>query len=168
MRRSCRKKRDDVSLRYVTFTCGRNKKSKAKTTNVLRLQANQKIGCNAKIGGHLVIVTEKWVIENLILEHNHAMSPSKSRVLSMQPFHWSFIKRQLEINEEAGIKMAQSFKSIVVEADGFENVSFLKRDARNHVDKVRRLRLGEEDAIAIQRYLKKNKQKMMSFTSVLT
>ncbi|KAH9770356.1 protein FAR1-RELATED SEQUENCE [Citrus sinensis] len=51
--------------------------------------------------------------------------------------------------------MAQSFKSIVVEAGGFENVSFLERDARNHVDKVRRLRLGEGDAIAIQRYFQK-------------
>ena len=51
--------------------------------------------------------------------------------------------------------MAQSFKSIVVKAGGFENVSFLERDARNRVDKVRRLRLGEEDAVAIQRYCKK-------------
>ncbi|KAH9653775.1 protein FAR1-RELATED SEQUENCE [Citrus sinensis] len=115
MRRSCRKG-DDGSLRYVTFTCGRNGKSKAKATNVLRLQPNQKIGCNAKIGGRLDI---------------------------------------LEINEEGGIKMTQSFKSIVVDAGGFENVSFLERDARNHVDKVRRLRLGEGDAIAIQRYFQK-------------
>ncbi|XP_024035513.1 protein FAR1-RELATED SEQUENCE 5-like [Citrus sinensis] len=115
IRRSCRK-RDDESLRYVTFTCGRNGKSKAKATNVLRLQPNQKIRCNTKIGGRLDI---------------------------------------LEINEEAGIKMAQSFKSIVVEASGFENVSFLERDARNHVNKVRRLRLGEGDVIAIQRYFQK-------------
>ncbi|XP_024037579.1 protein FAR1-RELATED SEQUENCE 5-like [Citrus clementina] len=86
MRRSCRKG-DDGSLRYVTFTCRRNDKSKAKATNVLRLQPNQKIGCNAKIEGRLDI---------------------------------------LEINEEAGIKMAQRFKSIVVEAGGFENVSFLE------------------------------------------
>ena len=51
--------------------------------------------------------------------------------------------------------MAQSFKSIVVEAGGFENVSFLERDARKHIDKVRWLRLGEGDAVAIQRYFKK-------------
>ena len=66
-----------------------------------------------------------------------------------------FVKKQLEINEEAGIKMAQSFKSIIVEADGFENVSFLERDARNHVDNVRRLRFEEGDVVAIQRYFKK-------------
>ncbi|KAH9727256.1 protein FAR1-RELATED SEQUENCE [Citrus sinensis] len=149
MRRSCRKG-DDGSLRYVTFTCGRNGKSKAKATNVLQLQPNQKIGCNAKIGGRLDIVSGKWVIGNLILEHNHAVSPSKSRYYRCNRFISPFVKKQLEINEEAGIKMAQSFKSIVVEAGDFENVSFLERDARNHVDKVRRLRLGEGDAIAIQ------------------
>ncbi|KAH9702052.1 protein FAR1-RELATED SEQUENCE [Citrus sinensis] len=154
MRRSCRKG-DDGSLRYVTFTCGRNGKSKAKSTNVLRLQPNQKIGCNAKIGGRLDFVSGKWVIGNLILEHNHAVSPSKSRYYRCNYTISPFVKKQLKINEKAGIKMAQSFKSIVVEAGGFENVSFLERDARNHVDKVRRLRLRERDAIAIQRHFQK-------------
>ena len=52
--------------------------------------------------------------------------------------------------------MAQSFKSIVVEAGGFESVPFLeKKYARNYVDKVRQLRLGKGDAAAIQKYFKK-------------
>ncbi|KAH9805086.1 protein FAR1-RELATED SEQUENCE [Citrus sinensis] len=51
--------------------------------------------------------------------------------------------------------MAQSFKSIVVEAGGYENVAFLEKDARNYVDKARRLRLGEGDAAAIQKYFQK-------------
>ncbi|KAH9723716.1 hypothetical protein KPL70_007220 [Citrus sinensis] len=46
-------------------------------------------------------------------------------------------------------------KAKATNAGGFENVSFLERDARNHVDKVRRLRLEEGDAIAIQRYFQK-------------
>ncbi|KAH9795178.1 protein FAR1-RELATED SEQUENCE [Citrus sinensis] len=100
--RRSRRKGDDESLRYVTFACGRNGKSKAKPTN-------------------------------------------------------------LEINEEVGIKMAQSFKSIVVKAGGFENVSFLERDARNRVDKVRRLRLGEEDAVAIQRVAYKDFGDVVTF-----
>ena len=32
--------------------------------------------------------------------------------------------------------MDQSFKSIVVEIGGFENIWFLERYARNHVDKA--------------------------------
>ena len=59
--------------------------------------------------------------------------------------------------------MTQSFKSIVIEAGGFENVSLLERDARNHVDKVRRLRFGERDAAIIQRYFKKIQTKNDGF-----
>ena len=39
MRRSC-KKGDDGNMRYVTFTCGQNDKSKGKSHHVLRLQPN--------------------------------------------------------------------------------------------------------------------------------
>ncbi|KAH9768887.1 protein FAR1-RELATED SEQUENCE [Citrus sinensis] len=135
----------------------------------LRLQPNQKIGCNAKIGGRLDFVCGKWVIGNLIFEHNHAVSPSKSRYYRCNRTISPFVKKQLEINEEVGIKMAQSFKSIVVEASGFENVSFLERDARNHVDKVRRLRLGEGDAVAIQRAAYKDFGDVVTFdTTYLT
>ena len=108
-------------------------------------------------------VTGKWVIGNLFLEHNHAVSPSKSRYYRCDCTISPYVKKHLEINEEVGIKMAQSFKSIVVEAGGFENVSFLEKDARNHVDKVRRLRLGEEDAAAIQKYFKKIQAKNDGF-----
>ena len=94
-------------------------------------------------------VSGKWVIGNLFLEHNHAVSPSKSRYYRCNHSISPYVKKQLEINEEAGIKMAQSFKFIVVEAGGYESVPFLEKDARNHVDKARQLRLGEGDAIAI-------------------
>ena len=146
MRRSC-KKGDDGNMRYVTFICGRNGKSKCKSHHVLRPQPNQKIGCNAKIGG--CFVNGKMVIGNLFLEHNHAVNPSKSRYYRCNCTVSPYVKKQLEINKEVGIKMAQNFKSIVVEAGGYENVSILEKDARNHVDKARRLRLGEEDAAAI-------------------
>ena len=51
--------------------------------------------------------------------------------------------------------MVQSFKSIVIEVGGYENVAFLEKDARNHVDKARQLRLGEGDAVAIKKYFQK-------------
>ena len=58
---------------------GETASQKKKSNHVLRLQPNQKIGYNAKIGGRLDFVSGKWVTENLYLEHNHAVSPSKSR-----------------------------------------------------------------------------------------
>lgn len=72
----------------------------------------------------------------------------------MLTYHQFLCKKQLKINEEVGIKIAQNFNSIVVEVGGFENVSLLERDARNYVDKMRRLRLGEGDAVILN-YFKK-------------
>ena len=65
------------------------------------------------------------------------------------------MKRQLELNAKAGIKMNKSFNSLVVEAGGHENLPFLEKDCRNHMDKVKRLELGEGDAVAMNKYFLK-------------
>ena len=44
-----------------------------------------------------------------------------------------------------------------------ENVSFLQKDCRNHVDKVRRLQLGEGDAMAILKYFETKQAKCDGF-----
>jgi len=51
--------------------------------------------------------------------------------------------------------MHKSYNSTVVEAGGYENLSFVQKDCRNYIDKVRRLRLGEGDTVAIQTYFSK-------------
>ena len=48
--------------------------------------------------------------------------------------------------------MHTSYNSAVVEVGGYENLSFVEMDCRNYIDKIRRLRLGERDATAIQVY----------------
>ena len=50
--------------------------------------------------------------------------------------------------------MNKSFNSFVVEKGGHENVPFLERDCRNHVQRLRRsrLRLGKGDADAMLEY----------------
>ncbi|XP_052198397.1 protein FAR1-RELATED SEQUENCE 4-like [Diospyros lotus] len=40
-------------------------------------------------------------------------------------------------------------------SDGYENLTFVEKDCRNYIDQVRRLRLGEGDAVAIQAYFSK-------------
>lgn len=52
----------------------------------------------------------------------------------------------------AEIPLHNSFNSIVVEVGGYENMTRVKNYCRNYVEKVRRLRLGEGDAAAIQAY----------------
>ncbi|KAH9697326.1 protein FAR1-RELATED SEQUENCE [Citrus sinensis] len=56
---------------------------------------------------------------------------------------------------ELGIKLCKNYQSLVIEAGGHENVSFIERDCRNHVQKERRLRLGDGDDTALQNYFMK-------------
>jgi hypothetical protein len=62
------------------------------------------------------------------------------------------VKKRLELNHQAGINVSRNFRSLVVEANGYENLTFGEKDCRNYIDKVRRLRLGRGDADAIQSY----------------
>ncbi|XP_028109969.1 protein FAR-RED IMPAIRED RESPONSE 1-like [Camellia sinensis] len=56
------------------------------------------------------------------------------------------VKKRLEVNDAAGIGVARNFHSMVVEAGGYEALTFDERDARNYIEKARRLRLGLGDA----------------------
>ncbi|XP_028063901.1 protein FAR-RED IMPAIRED RESPONSE 1-like [Camellia sinensis] len=60
--------------------------------------------------------------------------------------------RTLEINDQAGIGVSRNFHSMVVEAGGYESLTFDERDAMNYIERARRLRLGEGDAESIQSY----------------
>ncbi|XP_022868500.1 protein FAR1-RELATED SEQUENCE 5-like [Olea europaea var. sylvestris] len=55
----------------------------------------------------------------------------------------------------AGIPLHKSYNSAVVEAGGYENMTCIEKDCRNYVEQVRRLKLGEGDAAAIQLYFSK-------------
>ncbi|XP_052198420.1 protein FAR1-RELATED SEQUENCE 5-like [Diospyros lotus] len=68
-------------------------------------------------------------------------------------YHVGFpVKRRSSRKGEDGVL---SYNSAVVEAGGYENLTFVEKDCRNYIDQVRRLRLGEGDAAAIQAYFSK-------------
>ena len=56
---------------------------------------------------------------------------------------------------------------MVVEANGYENMSFGEKDCRNYIGKVRRLRLGVGDAEAIQNYFVKMQKQNSQFYYVI-
>ncbi|XP_052207683.1 protein FAR1-RELATED SEQUENCE 5-like [Diospyros lotus] len=59
---------------------------------------------------------------------------------------------KLEVNDVAGIPLYKSFNSAVVEAGGNKQMTCVEKDCRNYIEKVRLLRLGEGDVVAIQAY----------------
>ncbi|XP_022847495.1 protein FAR1-RELATED SEQUENCE 5-like [Olea europaea var. sylvestris] len=96
-----------------------------------------------------------WRINILNLDHNHKTSPSKSRLYRCNRELSTHVKRRLEVNDMAGIPLHKSFNSTVIEVGGYENMTCVEKDCRNYVEQVRRLRLGEGDAVAIQSYFSK-------------
>ncbi|KAH9704397.1 protein FAR1-RELATED SEQUENCE [Citrus sinensis] len=155
MRRSSRKDSDGI-LRNVSFACGRSGETRSKSTNILKPQPNIKTGCSARLGDGLGD-DGKWMIQSLNLEHNHPLlTPTKSRLFRCnRSLINAHAKKKLDINDRAGIKLSKNYQSLVIEAGGHENVTFIERDCRNHIQKERRLRLGDGDAAALQNYFMK-------------
>ncbi|XP_052193932.1 protein FAR1-RELATED SEQUENCE 5-like [Diospyros lotus] len=119
------KKDEDGMVIYVVYACSREGKRTSQASTSLKPKATIRVGCKAKITVILVVLGT-WRISTVHLEHNHETSPSKS-----------------------------SYNSAVVEAGGYENLTFVENDCRNYIDKVRKLRLGEGDAASIQAYFSK-------------
>ncbi|KAH9762576.1 protein FAR1-RELATED SEQUENCE [Citrus sinensis] len=121
----------------------------------VKSKPNVKNGCDVKIGGCLN-EDGKWVLQTLNLQHNHGLSPDKARYFQCNCRISASTKKRIEMNDCAGIRIAQNFNSIVVGASGYENVSFLEKDCRNFVDKTRRLQLEEGDVMTLLKYFQKN------------
>ncbi|XP_028054186.1 protein FAR-RED IMPAIRED RESPONSE 1-like [Camellia sinensis] len=93
-----------------------------------------------------------FVLTTVNLEHNHDLIPTNSRHFAINKKILSPVKRRLEINDQAGIGVSRNYNSMVVEAGGYESLTFDERDTRNYIERPRKLRLGEGDSDALQKY----------------
>ncbi|XP_022889254.1 protein FAR1-RELATED SEQUENCE 5-like [Olea europaea var. sylvestris] len=62
------------------------------------------------------------------LDHNHKMSPSKSRLYQCNRELTANIKRKLEVNDIVGISLHKSYNFVVVEAGDYESITFIEKD----------------------------------------
>ncbi|KAG5547270.1 hypothetical protein RHGRI_013070 [Rhododendron griersonianum] len=150
-KRNSRKGRDG-NLRHVTFQCNRGGKAKVTTTNLVKPRPQTKIECPARL--NLSNYPDgKWRLNRVALEHNHENSPGKSR------FHKSYqvLDEHVKKNDKAEIKLHKTNDSLQIQAGGHENLPFLPKDCRSHLDEMRHLRLVEGDAEAMHSYFMKMK-----------
>ncbi|KAL3830804.1 hypothetical protein ACJIZ3_019606 [Penstemon smallii] len=96
--------------------------------------------------------TQKWVVTEVVLEHNHKTTPSSARFCKSHKFIGTAIKKKLELNSDAGIRTNKKFHSLIVQAGGPENLSFDEKDVRNYLDNYKRLKLVQGDAQAMYEY----------------
>ncbi|XP_022851587.1 protein FAR1-RELATED SEQUENCE 5-like [Olea europaea var. sylvestris] len=146
---------NDMSLRegtdIIVPSVGMNREGRH---SILKPQPTIQSGCKTRLTA-CSDLSSAWRINTVQLEYNHKTSPSKSRLYRGNREISARVRRQLEINDVAGIPLHKSFNSTVVEAGGYENITCIEKDCRNFIDKVQRLRLGEGDALAIQAYFTK-------------
>lgn len=71
------------------------------------------------------------------------------------------------MNDQAGIFINKNFYSFVIEAGGYDNLTFGEKDCRNYLDKAKRLRLGTGDTEAIHNYFVKMQGRNSNFFYVM-
>ncbi|KAA8541383.1 hypothetical protein F0562_025347 [Nyssa sinensis] len=147
-------KGDDGELKYITLACSQSGHSQHTSKIIFRPHPITKTNCQAKIRA-ISIDGGSWQVNSLSLDHNHELSPGKARFYRCNRVMRPYVKRKLEMNDKAGIRMNKSYNACVVEAGGHENMTFLEKDCRNYIEKVRRLQLGQGDAAAVQNYFLK-------------
>ncbi|XP_042983399.1 protein FAR1-RELATED SEQUENCE 5-like [Carya illinoinensis] len=156
---------EDGSVRYVTLGCVRGGKARNRTLNVAKPRPTGKTDCKAKINA--LKVEGKLQLTTVQNGHNHGLSPQKSRFFRCNREVSDSVKRVLDTNDLAGIRMNKSFGSLVVGAGGFENLPFLEKDCRNYIDKARHLRLGKGGAGALREYFCRMQYKNDGFFALM-
>ncbi|XP_047337802.1 protein FAR1-RELATED SEQUENCE 5-like [Impatiens glandulifera] len=152
----------DGKQKWFSIACAKNGVFTSKGKNILQLRPSIKTNCKAKI--NVAVRNEcEFEITSVYLEHNHILSPGKSRHIRSHKVLDSIAKRRLEVNDVAGIPLSKTFQSIVVEVGGYENLNFDERSCRNFISKARRLRLGNGDAEALCQYFNRMQSRCLNF-----
>ncbi|XP_045809922.1 protein FAR-RED IMPAIRED RESPONSE 1-like [Trifolium pratense] len=159
-------KNGDDGKKYFTLACSRGTKYVSKSKNLLKSNPITKTQCKARLNA-CICLDGTVSISRIVLEHNHDLSPTKARYFRSCKNLEPHFKKRLELNDQAGINVSRNFRSLVVEANGYENLTFGEKDCRNYIDKVRRLRLGRGDADAIQNYFVKIQKQNSEFYYVI-
>ncbi|XP_042972763.1 protein FAR1-RELATED SEQUENCE 5-like [Carya illinoinensis] len=154
---------EDGSLRYIMLCCSRGGKARNRMTNVARPRPTSKTDCKAKI--NVTFMDGVFKLLSVHNSHNHAVSPQKSRFFRCNREVSESVKRVLDTNDQAGIRLNKSFAALVQEAGGFENLPFSEKDCRNYIDKARHLRLGKGGAEALRQYFARMQHKNDGFFS---
>ncbi|XP_042944536.1 protein FAR-RED IMPAIRED RESPONSE 1-like [Carya illinoinensis] len=156
---------DDHGVRYVTLGCARGGKARIKSSNPANPRPTGKTDCKARINA--LRIEGKMRLTTVNNTHNHVISPKKSRFFRCNRAVSETIKRVLDTNDLAGIRMNKSYGSLVVGAGGFENLPFLEKDCRNYIDKARHLRLGAGGAGALRDYFMRMQYKNNGFFALM-
>ncbi|KAH7650627.1 FHY3/FAR1 family protein [Dioscorea alata] len=142
---------DDGKLKYYALACVRVGKRISTAKSTFNPRLSTKTNCDAKI--NIIVGNDGcYTISSVNLEHNHALSPHKARFQRCNKKMDVYLKRRLELNDQAGIGLSKNFHSLAVESGGYENLTYTEKDCRNYIAKAKQFRLGVGDAEALGNY----------------
>uniref|UniRef100_A0A2N9IZA1 Protein FAR1-RELATED SEQUENCE n=1 Tax=Fagus sylvatica TaxID=28930 RepID=A0A2N9IZA1_FAGSY len=141
MTRNSRKKKGFSETSYVNLKCNREGRYSSLVDDPSKKRSTIKNACEAGIKASMDITDKKWRILSFIEDHNHDLSPS--------------------------VRINSSIKASVVEAGGYENVTYNQRDVRNFLEKERRLKCKEGDGQALHDYFVRMQAKNSNFYHAL-
>ncbi|XP_039130925.1 protein FAR1-RELATED SEQUENCE 5-like [Dioscorea cayenensis subsp. rotundata] len=153
---------DDGKLKYYALSCVRGGKRISTAKSVFNPRLSTKTNCEAKIN---IIVGNNgcFTISSVNLEHNHALSPHKARFQRCNKKMDAYVRKRLDLNDQAGIGLSKNFHSLAVESGGYENLTYTEKDCRNYIAKARQFRLGMGDAKALGNYFSRMQQRNSNF-----
>jgi hypothetical protein len=157
----------DGSRRYITLTCIRQgKPNKGKGVCTKAIPKIIRTQCKARICATLC-ADGKWFLSNVVVEHNHCLSPGKTRFFRCYKNIDAVVKSRLELNDRVEIPTNKNFNSLVVEKGGYEQLTFGDKDCRNYIEKARELHLGKGGAQALRDYFSRMQKQNDGFYYVM-
>ncbi|KAG8387218.1 hypothetical protein BUALT_Bualt03G0230400 [Buddleja alternifolia] len=126
----------------------------------------KRIGCQAMMRIK-VSKLRKWMVTEVILDHNHNTTPSSVRFYKSHKNMSKSVKKKLELNCDSGIRINKTYHSLIVQAGGPEKLAFDEKDVRNYVAGYKRLKLVQGDAQAMYDYFCHMQMKNQKFFYLL-
>ncbi|XP_028054704.1 protein FAR1-RELATED SEQUENCE 5-like [Camellia sinensis] len=157
----------DGEVNYFGIECTRaQNRTKRSEVNPLEPSLSSKIDCKARVRASLQ-KDGRYKLTTVVLKHTDDLIPTDLRHFAMNKRILTRVKRRLEVNNAGGIGVTRNFHSIVVEAGGYEALTFDERDTRNFIQNARRLKLGVGDAELVTLYFHKMQQQNSNFYSAI-
>ena len=114
------KKDDDNQLCYLKLVCSSEGNYVSHIPPELKTHPTQTRQCPACLT--TVKKPEAWILSTVVHDHNHDISPTKSRLIRENRRLNLQAKRTLDINDEADVCLNKTFRSLVGQAGGFDNL----------------------------------------------
>lgn len=147
-----------------TFTCCKEGNPRVKKAVVkCRRRPIVKCGCRAMMVIKDPALKDSWVIDYVILKHNHPLDPDRVRFMKCFRELPITIKRQLHVNEFQGTLPTMPINAVISQAAENMSSSSNQKGSRNLADQMRRLRLGEGDAEALTKFFEAMQLRNPSF-----